>query len=93
LYSSLKIIRIIKSRRIRWAGNLARMGQKRYAYRILVGNPEGKRPLARRIRRWEDNSRMDLRDVGWGDMDWIYLAHDRYQWRALVNTVMSLRIP
>jgi hypothetical protein len=69
------------------------MGAKRSAYRILVANPEGKRPLGRPRRRWEDNIEIDLRDVGWGGMDWIDLAQDRDQWRALVNTVMNLRIP
>jgi hypothetical protein len=68
-------------------------GAKRNAYRILVGKPEGKRPLGRPIRRWEDNIRMDLREIGWGSMDWIDLAQDRDRWRALVNTVMNLRVP
>jgi hypothetical protein len=63
------------------------------AYRILVGKLEGKRPLGRSRRRWEDNTRMDLRDIGWGGMDWIDLAQDRDQWMALVNTVMNLRVP
>jgi hypothetical protein len=84
---------MIKSRRVRWAGRVARVGEKRNAYRILVGKPEGKRPLGRPRRRWEDNIRMDLRDIGWGGMDWIDLAQDRDQWRALVNTVMNLRVP
>jgi hypothetical protein len=69
------------------------MGEKRDAYRILVGKPEGKRPLERPRRRWEDNIRMDLREIGWGGMDWIDLAQDRDKWRALVNTVMNLRVP
>jgi hypothetical protein len=69
------------------------MGEKRNAYRILVGKPEGERPLGRPRRRWEDNIRMDLREIGWGDMDWIDLAQDRDQWRTLVNTVMNLRVP
>jgi hypothetical protein len=68
-------------------------GEKRNAYRILVGKPEGKRPLVTPSHRWEDNIRMDLREVGWGGMDWIDLAHDRDQWRALVNMVMNLRVP
>jgi hypothetical protein len=84
---------MIKSRRMRWAGHVARMGEKRNACRILVGKPEGKRPLGRYRRRWEDNIKMDLRDTGLGGMDWIDLAQDRDQWRALVNTVMNLRIP
>jgi hypothetical protein len=68
-------------------------GEKRNAYRILVGNPEGKRPVGRPRRRWEDNIRMDLREIGWGGMDWIDVTQDRDQWRAPVNTVMNLRIP
>jgi hypothetical protein len=85
LYSSSSIIRIIKSRKIRWAGHVARMGEKRNAYRLLVGKPEGKRPLGRPRCRWLDNIRMDLGEVGWGDVDWIGLAKDRNRWRALVN--------
>jgi hypothetical protein len=76
LYSTPNIIRVIKSRRIRWAGHVARMGEKRGAYRILVGRPEGRRPLGRPRRRWEDNIKMDLEEVRWG-MDWIELAQDR----------------
>jgi hypothetical protein len=68
-------------------------GEKRNAYRALVGKPEGKRPLGRPKRRWENNIRMDLREIGWGGMDWIDLAQDRDQWRALVNTVMNIRVP
>jgi hypothetical protein len=92
LYCSPSIIRIIKSRRMRWAGHVARMGEKN-ACRILVGKPEGKRPLERPRRRWEDNIRMDLREIGWRGMDWIDLAQDRDQWRAFVSTVMNLRVP
>jgi hypothetical protein len=73
-------------------GYVARMGEKRNAYRILVGKPEGKKPLGIPRRRWEDNIRMDLREIGWGGMDWIYLAQDRDQWRDLLNTVMNLRV-
>ncbi|KAJ4442236.1 hypothetical protein ANN_12102 [Periplaneta americana] len=93
LYSSPDIIRNIKSRRLRWAGHVARMGESRNAYRVLVGRPEGKRPLGRPRRRWEDNIRMDLREVGYDDRDWINLAQDRDQWRAYVRAAMNLRIP
>jgi hypothetical protein len=93
LYSSPNIIRVIKSRRLRWAGHVARMGERRGAYRALVGKPEGRRALGRSRRRWEDNIKMDLREVGWGGMDWIDLAQDRDRWRALVNAVMNLRVP
>jgi hypothetical protein len=78
---------------MRWAGNVARIGEKRNAYRILVGKPEGKRSLGRRRRKWEDNIKMDLREIGWVGMDWIDLAQDRDQWRALVNMVMNLWVP
>jgi hypothetical protein len=83
----------MKSRRMIWAGHVARMGEKRNAYRILVGKSEGKRPLGRRRRRWVNNIKMDLREIGWDGMDWIDLAQDRDQWRALVNTVMNFRVP
>jgi hypothetical protein len=69
------------------------MGEKRSAYRILVGRPEGRRPLGRPRRRWEDNIKMDLQDVGWGGIDWIELAHDKDRWRAVVNAVINLRVP
>jgi hypothetical protein len=69
------------------------MGERRGAYRALVGKPEGRRPLGRPKRRWEDNIKMDLREVEWGGMDWINLAQDRDRWRALVNAVMNLRVP
>jgi hypothetical protein len=69
------------------------MGKKRNAYRLLVGKPEGKRPLGRPRRRWVDNIRMDLGEVGWDDMDWICLPKDRNRWRALVNSVLNLRVP
>jgi hypothetical protein len=93
LYSSPSTIRIIESRRMRWAGHVARMGEKRNAYRLLVGNPEGKRPLGIPRRRWVDNIRMDLGELGWDDVDWIGLAKDRNRWRALVNSVLNLRDP
>jgi hypothetical protein len=93
LYSSPSIIRIIKSRRMRWAGHVERMGEKRKVYRLLVGRLEGKRPLGRARRRWVYNIRMDLGEVGWGDVDWIGLAKDRNRWRVLVNAVLNLRVP
>jgi hypothetical protein len=93
LCSSPSIIRIMKSRRMRWAGHVARMGEKRKVYRLLVGKPEGKRPLERPRRRWIDNIKMDLLEIGLGVVDWIGLAQDRYRWRALVNSVMNLRVP
>jgi hypothetical protein len=93
LYSSPSIIRIIKSRRMRWAGHVARIGKKRNVYRLLVGKPEGKRPLGRPRRRWVDNIRMNLGEVGWGGVDWIGVAQDRNRWRAVVNSVLNLRVP
>jgi hypothetical protein len=87
------MIRMIKSRRMRWAGNVARMGEKRNAYRILVGKPEGKRPLGRHRRRWEDNIKMDLGEIGLGGMDWIDLAQDRDQWKVFVITVINFWVP
>jgi hypothetical protein len=93
LYSSPGIVRVIKARRMRWAGHVARMGEVRGAYNILVGRPEGRRPLGRPKRRWKDNIKIDLREIGFGDVDWIHLPRDRNTWRALVNTVMNLRVP
>jgi hypothetical protein len=93
LYSSPSIIRVIKARRMRWAGHVALMGEVRGAYNILVGRPDGRRPPGRPRRRWEENNKMDRREIGLGDVDWIHLAQDRDRWRALVNTVMSLRVP
>jgi hypothetical protein len=93
LYSSPNIVRVIKSRRMRWAGNVARMGEGRGVYRVLVGRPEGKRPLGRPRRRWEDNISLDLREIGIGRANWIQLAQSRVQWRACVKTVMNLRVP
>ena len=88
-------MQVIKSRRMRWAGHVARMGEERrvYKYRVLVGKPEGKRPLGRPRRRWVDNIRTDLQEVGCGYMDWIGLAQDRDRWRTLVSAVMNLRVP
>jgi hypothetical protein len=93
LYSSPSVISLIKSRRIRWAAHVARMGERRNAYRLLVGKPEGKRALGRPRRRWVDNIKMDLGVVGWDNVDWIGLAQDRSRWRALVNSVLNLRVP
>jgi hypothetical protein len=93
LYSSPNTIRMIKSRRMRWTGHVERMGEMRNAYRILVGKPEARRPLGRQICGWVNNIKMDLGEIGWDGRDWIDLAQDRDQWRALVNTVMNLRVP
>jgi hypothetical protein len=92
LYSSLNIVRAIKWRS-RWAGHVARMGEGRGVYGVLVGRPEGKRPLGRPRRRWEDNIKLDLSAIRIDGANWIRLAHDRSQWRAFVNTVMNLRFP
>jgi hypothetical protein len=89
LHSSPNIVRVIKSRRMRWAGHVARMEEGRGVYRVLVGKPEGRRPLGRPRRRWEDNIRMDLRELGCG-VDWMELAQDKDMWRALVSAVMNL---
>jgi hypothetical protein len=92
LYSFPNNIRQIESRKMRWAGHVARIGEERNVYKVLVGKAEGKRPLGRLRRRWEDGMRMDLREIGWRNVDWMQLAHDSDRWRALVNTVMNLRI-
>ena len=93
LYSSLNIVRVIKSRRMRWVGHVARMRERRGVYRVLVEKPEGKRPLGKPKRRWEDSIKTDLQAVECGVMDWIDLAQDRDRCRALVNVVMNLRAP
>jgi hypothetical protein len=93
LYSSPRKIRMIKSRGMRRSGYVARMVEKRNTYRTLMGKPEGKRPLKRPRHRCVDNIKMKLRDIGWGGMDLFYLAQDRDQWRAIVHTVLNLRVP
>jgi hypothetical protein len=93
LYSSPNIVWVIKSRRIRWAGHVACMGEERGVYRVLLGKLEGRRPLGRRRCRWVDNIGMDLQDVGCGYMDWIGLAQHRDRWGTLVSAVMNLRVP
>jgi hypothetical protein len=93
LYSSPNIVRVIKSRRMRWAGHVAHMGEGRAVYRVLAGRPKGKRPLRRPRHRWEDNIKMDLSEMGIDGANWIRVAQDRIQWRAFVNTVMNLRFP
>jgi hypothetical protein len=93
LYASPNIVRVIKSRRMRWAGHVTGMGEGRGVYRVLVGRPEGKRPLGRPRHRWEDNIKMDLREIRIDGANWIKLAQDGVQWRACVNTVMNLRVP
>ena len=92
LISSSNIVRVIKSR-MRWTGHVARVGERRGVYRVLVGKPEGKRPLGRPSHRWEDNIWMNLQEVGCGGMDWIEMTQDRDRCRALVNAVMNLRVP
>jgi len=93
LYSSPNIVQVIKSRSMRWAGHVARMGEERGVYRVLVGKPKGKRPLGRPRRTGVDNIRMDLQEVGCGYMDWTGLAQDTDRWRTLVSAVMNLRVP
>ena len=93
LYSSPNIVRVIKSRRMRWTGHVARMSKDRGVYRLLLGKPEGWRPLGRPRRRWVDNIRTNLQGVASGYMDWIGLAQDKDRWRTLVSAVMNLRVP
>jgi hypothetical protein len=93
LYFSPNVVRVIKSRRMRWAGHVARMGEGRSVYRVLVVRSEWKRPLGRPRCRWEDNIKLDLREIEIDGANWIQLAHDRVQWWAFVNTVMNLRVP
>jgi hypothetical protein len=93
LYSLPNIVRVVKSRRMRWAAHVAHMGEDRGVHRVLVGKPERKRPLGRPRRRWEDNIKMDLQKVGEGRGDWMELAQDKDRWRALVGTVRDFRVP
>jgi hypothetical protein len=93
LYSSMNIVRVIKSRRMRWVGHVACMGEGRGVYRVLVGRPKSKRPLGRPRHRWEDNIKLDLREIEIDGANWIQLAQDRVQWWACVNTVMNLWVP
>jgi len=93
LYCSPNIVRVIKWRRMRWDGHVVRMGEEKGVYRVLVGNPEGRRPLGRPRCRWVDNIRMDLQEMGCGYMDCIGLAHDTDSWRTLMSAVMNLRVP
>jgi hypothetical protein len=93
LYSLPNSVRVVKSRRMRWAGNVARMGEDRGVHRMLVGKPGGKRSLGRPRRRWEDNIKIDFQEVGLGRGDWMELAQDSERWRALVGTVRNFRVP
>jgi hypothetical protein len=93
MYSSRNTIRRMKLRKMKWTGHVAHKGEKKNVYMIVMAKPEGKRTKGRIRRRWEDNIKMDVREMGWGSMDWIDLPLDRDQWRALLNTVMNLRIP
>jgi len=89
----ISVVEVQGMRRMRWAGHVVRMGEERGVYRVLVGKPEGKRPLGRPRCRWVDNIRMDLREVGCGYMDWIGLVQDTVRWQTFVSAVMNLRVP
>ena len=93
MYSTHNIVHLIKSRRMRWAGHVVRIGEERGVYRVLVGKPEGRRPQERPRHRWVNIIRMDLQDMGCGYMDWVGLAQDRDSWRTLVSAVINLRVP
>jgi hypothetical protein len=93
LYSLTNIVRVVKSRRMRWAGHVAGMGEERGVFRVVVGKPEGKSPMGKTRRGWEDNIKMDFQEVGVECRDWIESAQDRDRWRALVSTVKNLRVP
>ena len=93
LYSLPNIVRVVKSRRMRWAGHVAGMGEERGVHSVLIGKPEGKGPLGRPRRRWKDNIKTEFQEVGGGCDDWMQLAQDKYRWRSLVNTVMNFRVP
>jgi hypothetical protein len=93
LYSSSNIFPVIKSRRMRWVGHVVRIGTRRGVYRVLVGRPDGKKPLGRSRRRREYNIKMDPQEVGWGGMAWTAVAQDRDRWQALANEVINLRVP
>ena len=93
LYSLPNIVRVVKSRRMRWVGHVARMGERRVVHWVLLRKPERKRQLGRPRRRWEHNIKMDLNEVGGGCGDWMELAQDRDRWRVLVSTVMNFRVP
>ena len=93
MYRSANVVRVIKSRRLRWAGHVARMEEGRSAFKVLTGKPTGKRHLGRSRLRWEDNIRMDLEEIGINAGNWVDSAQDRNYWRALVNAVLNLRVP